>query len=243
MLNKLAASIGIGAAKVDAILNTPDVQQGGTVAGTIKIIGGKAEQHIDAVDIHLMTTVKTEVDDRPVYSSFPIEKFSVPLNETVGNGDLIEFPFEFELHKEAPITTLNIHNNKCQVWLQTSLDIDNAIDPTDKDLINVYPCDTVAKILDFVAMNGGNMIKADVEKGILNGGHFQSTSGFYQELEYKINGRETELSFVMDGGVVHCLVEKDRFFGGDSYSSFSLPVGASEHQIQEEVSKHILEAL
>ncbi|MGD1524150.1 sporulation protein [Vibrio owensii] len=239
MFNGLAARMGFGAAKIDAILNDDNIEQCGTVSGVIKIVGGNASQHIEAVDIHLMTLVKSEIDDKPIYSSFPIEKFSVPLNETINSGEEMEFPFEFPLHLETPVTALNISNNKCQVWLQTSLDIDNAIDPTDKDTINVYPHPTIAAILNTIAANGGYMQKADVEKGTLTGNGFKSTAGFYQEFEFKINGREVELSFIFEGDMVHCLIEKDRFIGGDSYTSVSLPVNASNENVYEFVLNYV----
>jgi len=39
------SSVGIGAAKVDTILDYTDVEPGGEISGIVKITGGKVEQN------------------------------------------------------------------------------------------------------------------------------------------------------------------------------------------------------
>ena len=87
------------------------------------------------------------------------------------------------------------------------------------------------------------MVKADVEKGFLRGGNFSSKSGCYQEVEFRsggfINNKEIELSFILDGGVIHCLAEVDRSLSmrGDQYVSFTLSRNASDSEISQAVSR------
>ncbi len=87
------------------------------------------------------------------------------------------------------------------------------------------------------------MVKADVEKGFLNGGNFSSRSGCYQEIEFSngalINKKEIELSFVLDGTLLHCLAEVDRSLSlrGDQYTSFTLPLSASDQDVAQAVQR------
>ncbi|MEF1229208.1 sporulation protein, partial [Vibrio fortis] len=47
MFKKLKASLGIGAAKVDTVLDNIEVFQGGELSGNVHILGGDVEQQID----------------------------------------------------------------------------------------------------------------------------------------------------------------------------------------------------
>ena len=86
------------------------------------------------------------------------------------------------------------------------------------------------------------MVKADVEKGFLNGQGSASKSGIYQEIEVKNNNliadKEIELSFILNHDKLHCLVEIDSGFGWskNQYRSFTLPINATDKQINSLVS-------
>lgn len=243
MFGKLKASLGIGAAKVDTVLESMSVFQGEVLKGTVHIQGGDVEQQIDAINLKLCTEVKVEVDDSVSYQDFVIGKMQAVQPFVIGPNEHKQIPFELKLDDETPITALNALKNQCHVWLETTLDIDFAIDPKDRDFIEVKPLPVAAKILSAIEQAGFGMVKADVEKGFLRGGNFSSKSGCYQEIEFRSNGfisnKEIELSFILDGSYMHCLAEVDRSFSlrGDQYVSFTLAQGASNGEISQAVQR------
>ncbi|WP_282177427.1 sporulation protein [Vibrio nereis] len=243
MFGKLKASLGIGAAKVDTVLESMSVFQGETLKGVVHIQGGDVEQHIDAINLKLCTEVKVESDSGASYQSFIIGKLQAVQPFTIQPGENKQVPFELKLDDETPITALNALKNMCHVWVETSLDIDFAIDPKDRDFLEIKPLPVAAKVISAIEQAGFSMVKADVEKGYLRGGNFSSKSGCYQEVEFRNNGfvnkKEIELSFILDGSVMHCLAEVDRAMSmrGDQYVSFTLPLTASDAEISNAVNR------
>lgn len=246
MFRKIKASLGFGEnAKVDTILENPSLYQGDTLRGVVRIMGGDIEQKIDAIKLVLCTTMKVENDDEISYETHVIAEHAAETSITIQPDEIHDVPFEIELHPETPITALETSNNQSQVWLETILDIDWAMDPRDRDQIEVLPLPAVQFIIDTMHNEGFEMVKADVEKGFLQGDGFQSYSGCYQELEFQnssfFNGREIELSFVVDDSSIHCLSEIDRRHGdGDVYRSFSLSRHASEEEIMHALRDTLL---
>ncbi|NAW84274.1 sporulation protein, partial [Vibrio sp. V43_P6S15P86] len=115
-------------------------------------------------------------------------------------------------------------------------------DPRDRDYIEVKPLPVASRVIQAIEQAGFTMVKADVEKGFLRGGSFASRSGIYQELEFRNNGfissKEIELSFILEGRVMHCLAEVDRSLSlaGDQYRSFTLPINATDAQVAAAVA-------
>lgn len=243
MFGKLKASLGIGAAKVDTILDSMSVYQGETLKGTVHIKGGDVEQQIDAINLKLCTEVKVESEESTSYQDFIIGKLQAVQPFVIQPNETKQVPFEFKLHDETPVTELNVLKNLCHVWVETTLDIDFAIDPKDRDFVAVKPIPVVAKVLSAIEQAGFAMVKADVEKGYLRGGNFSSKSGCYQEIEFRSNGfinrKEIELSFILDGGAVHCFAEVDRSFSmrGDQYASFTLNRESNDAEIASVVQR------
>lgn len=237
MFGKLKASLGIGAAKVDTVLESMSVFQGEVLKGVVHIQGGDVEQHIDAINLKLCTEVKVESDDSVSYQDFILGKLEAVQPFTIQPGENKQVPFELKLDDETPITALNAKKNQCHVWVETTLDIDFAIDPKDRDFVEVKPLPVAAKVISAIEQAGFGMVKADVEKGHLRVGNFTSKSGCYQEIEFRNNGfinkKEIELSFILDGRVMHCLAEVDRSLSmrGDQYVSFTLSLDASDAEI------------
>ncbi|PKF50348.1 sporulation protein [Enterovibrio nigricans] len=238
MFKKLKASLGIGATTVDTIVANASLYQGETLKGTVHIKGGDVEQQVDAIALKLCTEVKVESDSGVSYQPFVLGHIHANDPLVVQPGETKEVPFELKLHDEAPITAINAKLNQSHVWLETSLDIDFALDPKDRDYIEIRPLPVVQRIIDTIEREGFSMVKADVEKGQLRGNGFMSRSGCYQELEFRnsamFNRKEIELSFILDGGVIHCLAEIDRSFGrGDTYRSFTVSRDASDGEVQQ----------
>ncbi|MEZ8142271.1 sporulation protein [Enterovibrio sp. FF113] len=238
MFKQLKASLGIGATTVDTRVENESLYQGEMLRCVVRIKGGNIEQQIEAISLKLCTEVKVESDSGVSYESFVLGSMQVNDPFVVQPDEEKDVAFELKLHDETPITAVNARSNKCHVWLETTLDIDFAIDPSDRDFIEVRPLPVVQRVLNTLEREGFTMVKADVEKGQLNGDGFTSLSGCYQELEFKSSGmfnrKEIELSFILDGNVIHCLAEIDRSFGrGDMFRSFTISLDASEGEVEQ----------
>ncbi|MGI9278642.1 MAG: sporulation protein [Endozoicomonas sp.] len=245
MLDKLKASLGFGAAKVDTVLDNIALNQGEELAGTIYIKGGDVEQTIDAIKLTFNTEVKEESDSGVSYQTFPLGEMAITDTFVIHPGEEKPIPFTWQLHEETPITALNTRNNQSRFWVETQLDIEFAIDPSDRDYIEVHPLPValpvVAGIIHTIEQAGFELEKADIEKGFLQGNDFSSHSGCYQEIEFLKSGfigsKEIELSFVLDQHQIHCLAEVDKSLSlrDDQYFSFTLPLDASDINIRTAV--------
>lgn len=245
MLKKLFARVGVGAATVDTILTNDTYRPGDTVQGTIEVKGGDVEQEISAITLKVMTKVKHETDDTVSYVEHAISAFKATDGFTLQPGENRSIDVSFKLHPETPLTALQTSRNQCQVWIETALDIDFAIDPSDRDYLRILPTEVGAYLIDAVSQCGYQMVKADVEAGQLHGNGFSSSVGCYQELEFKPGGfgfgrvREVEVSILPYPDATHVLIEIDRTFSGDGYLSLSLPSNASAEQVQQQIQQLI----
>lgn len=232
MFKKFLASVGIGKAKVDAILLTEHFRPGEDFEVEVQIKGGDVEQELNALEMAIMTSAKAEAevgDDEVTYNkSVVLQHWVQELNMTIAPGEELSRTFTLSLHPETPITAVG-YNNQAKVWLQTGLDIKNGIDGSDKDGLAVLPTDTQMAVLSAVESMGYSLFKADVEYGTLKGHGFVSELPCYQEFEFKpesssfFGTKEIEVSLVNDGRQTGVLIELDRAFMGDSYKSVVVP--------------------
>ena len=229
MLKKFLASVGIGAAKVDTILQTEYLQAGQTFQAEIVITGGDVAQELSGLELALMTQAKQETDNGSCFVNHVIEQWHLSDRITLQAGEVVRLPFSEQLHPETPVTELPTSHNQCDVWLATGLNIDMAVDASDRDTLYIHPNEAMQRCMAFMEEAGFHMAKADVEKGFLQGSGFRSHSGIYQELEYRPSSfglfgvKEVELSFIPDHDQTHLLIELDRAFRGDSYLSLTIP--------------------
>ena len=232
MFKKFLASVGIGKAKVDAILLTEHFRPGEDFQVEVQIKGGDVEQELNGLELAIMTSAKAEAevgDDEVTYNkSVVLQHWHQELNLVIAPGEEISKTFTLTLHPETPITAVG-YNNQAKVWLQTGLDIKNGIDGSDKDGLAVLPTDTQMAILQAVEDLGYSLFKADVESGHLQGHGFGSILPCYQEFEFKpqsssfFGTKEIEVSMINDGHQTGVLIELDRAFIGDSYKSVVVP--------------------
>lgn len=174
--NKMLASIGIGSATVDTRLEKSTYTAGETLRGTIDIAGGSTEQYIDAIYLTLYTTYIKEVNDNKYTDSAAIHKVKVNEPFTLGANERKSIPFTFQLPFDTPATL-----GKTRVWIHTGLDIKNAVDPTDKDFIEVNPSPLAAQVLQTIERIGFRLRKVDCEYASMK---LRSPYVFVQEFEF-----------------------------------------------------------
>ncbi|WP_028303831.1 sporulation protein [Oceanospirillum maris] len=245
MFKKILASVGIGGAKVDTLLNTEMLCPGDIFEATIVIKGGGTEQDISGLDLALMTRVKVERDDTEMVVNKTLCQWHISDQFTLQADEVREIPFKGRLPLETPISANGARNNQTKVWIATGLNIDMALDASDKDPVNVIATSTQNKVLQGMDDCGYSLVKADVEDGMVRAQNFQSSLGCYQELEYRPNRfalfglNEVEVTFVPTEHQTHILFELDRNFGGDSYRSLSLNNDVSQDDVTSQI-KNIL---
>ena len=130
--NKILASVGVGNSKVDTKLSNSIFTAGNTISGVTEVTGGHTSQEIESIYLKVFTTYERESNDSKYTDS--VAFFSYKLNEpfTIQKDEMKSFPFSFNLPLITPVTM-----GKTRVWIQTSLDIKNSVDPGDKDLIEI----------------------------------------------------------------------------------------------------------
>ncbi|MBW3113195.1 MULTISPECIES: sporulation protein [Bacillaceae] len=208
--NKVFASIGIGAATVDTKLEKSSYEAGETVNGVVEITGGSTEQSIDAIYLTLFATYIRESDDKKFTDYAPIQKVQISNPFTVLEQEKKEFPFTFVLPFETPITYGNT-----RVWVATGVDIKNAVDPKDKDYIEIVPNSLTNSILTAVQDLGFRIREVECEEAPRR---YRGRYPFIQEFEFvPVNGPyqrkldELEVMFLnQTEDQVELLLEVDR---------------------------------
>jgi sporulation-control protein len=208
-MKKILSSVGIGAAKVDTQLHGDEFRAGEKISGEIVITGGNIEQEISSVYISVMTTYEKEVDDNKVTKNATIVQEKLFDSMKIAAGEMKVVPFEMGLPTDTPVT---VGNSK--VWVQTGLDIKNAVDPQDRDYIKVIPNECARRVLEAIELLGFSVRKVKNEAASHK---LRQRLPFVQEFEfYPVQGQfsgkldELEVIFLSTEEKCELLMEIDR---------------------------------
>jgi sporulation-control protein len=239
MFKKMFATVGIGSAKVDTIVRTEEIYPNSIIDLEIVIEGGSSEQDLNGLTLALFTSAKKEVDfgdeDVDMYTSVLLTQFEVPLeNSVIQPNEKITIECQMHIHPETPITAFE--NSPSSVWIETGLDIQNGVDSGDKDYLDILLPEMQQKTLEALEQLGYDLFKVDTEQGTVQSEEFSSTTGCYQEFEFRkskgfFSTQEIEITFVPLEEEVGILIEIDRTFGGESYMSVVIPMDADAEGI------------
>ncbi|WP_435194223.1 sporulation protein [Natronomonas sp. EA1] len=205
-MKNVLASIGIGNASVDTVLPTAAVRPGDTVDAEVHIEGGKVEQEVGTVRFEIETRYLT--DDG--YREVDLSRFTLAEGLTIQPGQSEVREVSFEIPYDTPVTVGGV-----KVWLETELDISLAVDPEDKDYLDVRPTPRLQAVFDAMDDLGFSLKSAECEADP----HGRYTSGrrFVQEFEYRATGGEfrgtlDEVELVANPGpdALDLFVEVDR---------------------------------
>ncbi|WP_409251063.1 sporulation protein [Bacillus sp. SCS-153A] len=174
--NKVFASVGIGAASVDTKLERTRYTAGERVSGVVEVKGGNVEQEVDSIYLMLYTTYIRESDDKKYTDSACIEKVQISEPFVIKENEVKQFQVSFELPFETPVTVGNT-----RVWVATGLDIKNAIDPKDKDYIEIAPNEMMSAVFSSLERLGFKLRQAECEQAPR---HLRGRHPFVQEFEF-----------------------------------------------------------
>lgn len=207
MFNRFLASIGIGAATIDTLLDHDRLMPGEDVSGIVRIRGGNVRQSIDTISLAVMTEYLREMNDSKVRQTCEIARVHVSDPFSLDAGEQLEIPFSFSLPLQTPLTL-----GRTPVWIKTELEVRSGIDPGDHDRIEVVPTPQMDTVLHALDLLGFRLVKVDCE-------HVRSGWGrlpFVQEFEFKpaahFRGKldELELIFNPAAGGLELLLQIDR---------------------------------
>lgn len=181
LFTKLVASVGIGSAKVDTKLEKNSFMQGEMLEGIVEIYGGSTDQKIDAINLKLMTLYGHEGSSRLTNTVIHTHRLNDPF--TIQAGGRKDIPFSFRIPLETPITMQDPETGKNipPVWIATEADVKNAIDPKDKDYINIEPTEVHEKVLDALRVLGLKFRQMESQRLPLN---LKSDKVFGQQYEF-----------------------------------------------------------
>ena len=127
MFNRFLASIGIGSANIDTLLEKAQYSPGEEVRGIVRIRGGSVEQRIETISLSVMTEYIKESDDNKYRQHGEVARFHVSSPFTVQAGENRDVPFSFILPYQTPVTI-----GRAPVWIKTELDVRGGVDPGGK---------------------------------------------------------------------------------------------------------------
>lgn len=214
IFKKMLASVGIGAAKVDARTEKDSFIPGELVKGEVYISGGDVAQEIDEIYMYVVTHYEKEYQDKKTKEECTLLKYRLSEKILLEPGAKIVLPFSFPLPYQTPLTM-----GRQPVYLRTGLDIKNALDPGDSDFIEVRPHPLMEKVLDAIQSIGFQLYKVDCEYNR----HLGRDYPFVQEFEFRPIGplrnriEELEAIFYLNADGMEVLLEVDKrargFFG------------------------------
>lgn len=142
LFKTLLASLGIGSARIDLVLDRDEVIMGEKVTGQLYVYGGNVKQEIEglSVDLRLKSHhAKTaqEMEETVCTIEVTDEEF------TLRPGVEMKFPFSFVCPYTLPISSINT-----KYYFMSNLEIDNGIDAKDRDFIKIKPAGPIEQFLE-----------------------------------------------------------------------------------------------
>ena len=173
-MKKVLASVGIGNASVDTVLPSATVTPGETVDAEVNISGGSAEQEVGAIRFELETKYATEEG----YEEADIDRFTLTEDLTIEPDREETRSVEIEIPYGTPVTLGNV-----DVWVETELDIDWAVDPEDTDYLDVRPTPRLQAVFDAMEELGFSFRSAECEADPYD--RYGTGNRFVQEFEFR----------------------------------------------------------
>lgn len=128
MLKNFLAKLGVGAAKIDLVLNKSHFELGEMVEGQFNIQGGAVEQHINRIDADL--EIQIRVKDRII--SHNVATIPISPAFTIQPNEKKVLPFHYPLAIDMPISRGGV-----SYTFITRLDIAAGLDGSDSDKISI----------------------------------------------------------------------------------------------------------
>ncbi|KDM91413.1 sporulation protein [Photobacterium galatheae] len=167
LFHKTLASLGLGGARVDTVLETEVLLPGQSLPVRIDVKGGKVAQAVDNIHLYLCCRYEDEVPVsrgdsehrmEKVQQTYTLAQWSLPEAFTLRAGEQRQFECRFELPVNTPITI-----GDSGVWLETHLEIPLALDPKDKDPLTIRPDPLLDAVFTALEQAGFRLLQVECE--------------------------------------------------------------------------------
>lgn len=242
----LLSRLGIGGVDVDLVLDSPTTTPGGRLTGHLHLVGGKSDTAIEGVSVTLEALVEVERGDEEWKETVQFAQQPLTGALSLSAGEKVSYPVSLLVPWEAPITSFDgWHLRGMKIGTRTKVDIRGAVDPTDRDPVEIHPLPVQSAVLRALAGIGWRFHSADLEKGRMKG----SSLPFYQEISFTPTRssriKELEVTFLVTESGVDIVLEADRRGGllrssGDVHARLS--VGhhtTNEHELAAGLEEQI----
>jgi sporulation-control protein len=203
------ASVGVGAARVDLVLDHAWVTMGKNVTGKVVVTGGKTAQMIEGLTVHF----KMESYHAKALSRIEEEIATVFVSDEafeICPGEEREFPFAFACPRALPASSINT-----KYFFTTDLEIKHGKDSHDRDYIEVRPDGFHQNFLEAVRSFG---LKTGWEGLIKQENEWYQLIQLHPTAQFSGKFDELILYFRVDeeGGAIEGVLETDLSTSGQS---------------------------
>ncbi|OEF48283.1 hypothetical protein A1OW_15740 [Enterovibrio norvegicus] len=211
-LQKTLARVGVGGAKAEVSVERDDIQQGQSVTVTLIVHGGEAMQQIDKISFDLCCDFMGWEEVRGAGEqgrkkqrrriTHKLLSWSLSDAFELSKGESRRFETELNVPAETPLSM-----GDCNVWLETSLDIPMAKDPSTKTPLTIKPSLHLNAVFDVLEAHGLRIEKADCEQDERNPRSFEQVfswmpvSGAYEGIWRKLDVVVTHKDNALDIGM------------------------------------------
>ena len=208
LFKKVLASIGIGSAKLETVVQNAELYPGQELRGFVVMQGGEVEQTINAVHLELRTHYLVESGEHSSARELVLEHGGIFDPFVLRPKEVREFPFGMPIPLDCPASL-----HKSRVWLETRLDLPNATDPTDRDNLQVLPLPSVGTVVQAMELLGFELVEVQCEQNR----RFSRDRPFVQDYEFRVRGGpfrgrldEVEVYFFPEFGSLSLVLQIDR---------------------------------
>jgi len=247
---RVMSKIGVGSATVETRLFNDLFMPGESVRGEVAVQGGSVEQNIDSIYFKIISRYEDEVeienrahdqDEIKITRNATIMDLQISEPFVINPGQIIKFDFDFYLPSCTPVTI-----GKTVTWVETALNIKMALDPVDRDYINVQPHPLVDAVLGSAMDMGLEIYAVTCKPAPLA---MDMGLPFLQEFalrpvegHFKKRLEEVELIFKPSNDSLEVFMEIDRKLKGFS-GRFAKMVGTDETLVRLSVNYDNLDSL
>jgi sporulation-control protein len=173
-MKRVLSSLGIGSATVDTVLPQTTVHPGDSLDVRVEVEGGSTEQEVDEVYFAIVTRYAAEEG----YETAVVARSRLTESFTIAADEEREFAATIDVPRHTPLTL-----GRTEVWIETGLDIDWAVDPDDEDRIEVEADDQLSAVFEALDRLGFTFHTAECTAAPRSLRH--AGTAFAQEFEFR----------------------------------------------------------
>lgn len=144
MFKSFLASLGVGAAQIDLILEQDTIQMGQSTKGKIVLTAGDVEQKIEGLFVDFKLNSRYSQGEHTQFVDEVVRRIPITKQEfVVQPGEVQELPFSFQCPDLLPVSSVNT-----RYYFQTNLEIKLGIDAKDRDFVTVNPTGLIYNFLE-----------------------------------------------------------------------------------------------